>query len=449
MKLNQNITIEQRQELVMTPDLIQSIRILKYNSLELSDYVQEQMKANPVLEYKEQDWQMKIKSGNNFDSEYGNDVKWTPDEQKDTFENYVYAEESLEEHLIMQLELSTKTPETEMIGKYIIQSLDENGYLNLPLKEVAQVTGSDKEKVKKVLALIQTFEPYGVGARSLAECLAIQLNNLGLLNKTYIQLLKEHLEDLSSNRLNKISVDIGCTIGQVQQMADVLRHLDPKPGQQFNKKDDNKYIIPEIYVDEVAGECIAEFNESAVPELIISSYYKSMLLEKKDDPEVMKYLKARIDAGQKTIENIEKRKETIRKTANAIVKYQENFFRYGDKYLKTMSLKNVADEIGMHESTVSRAVTGKYLQCRMGVFELKYFFSEGTKNKDNDPGISSKSIKAHIRDIISREDPFSPESDQKIMDILNGLGIEISRRTVTKYREAMNIPSSVKRKRYR
>ena len=448
IKLNQNITIEQRQELKLTPEMILSINILKYNVLELDDYLKEQLRDNPVLEQEPSNWEMQLKSSRREDFGSGDYSKKNPGDDYYSFENYVSASESLEDHLLMQLDISARSEEVIRAGTYLIESLDENGYLTVTLKSVAEALGIDLEVVKKTLFLIQTFDPYGVGARNLAECLGIQLKQAGLLDSAYIELLKHHMDDFSANKLKKISKEMKLPLDELQQMADTLRHLDPKPGKQFSGSDDKQYIVPEIMVEEVDGDYIAVFKDDSAPRLMVSSYYQSVLAEHKEDPEVLKYIKSRIEAAGRLISNIEKRKNTIIKIAQEIVSYQQEFFRKGDKHLKPMTLKVISEKTGMHESTVSRAVTGKYLQCRSGVFELKYFFSSGLKSKGTDKEWSSNSIKSYIRDIIYREDPKNPVSDQKVTDLLNENGISIARRTVAKYRESMNIPTAAMRKRY-
>lgn len=448
IKLDQNIIIEQRQELVITPELVQSLEILKYNSRDLEEFVSEQLQSNPVLEQENSTWEAQLKNGYRDDYVAGVS-KWNDSNaSRYSFENFVTTEESLYEHLMMQLEISTKSKILLEIGENIIDSLDENGYLKVKLKTVAEALEVELEAVKKVLSLIQTFDPYGVGARNLAECLFLQLRQAGLLNSKYTELLKNHMDDFSANKLKKISKEMKLPLDEIQQMAEVLRHLDPKPGKQYDNDREKQYIVPEIMVEETEGKYIAVFQDDSTPKLIVSSYYETVLAEHREDPEVIKYIKSRIEAANRLISSIEKRKQTIKKVADAIVEYQQDFFRKGEKNIKPLTLKMIADKIDMHESTVSRTVTGKYLQCKAGVFELKYFFSAGIKTGSGDEAISSNSIKVYIKEIIGQEDPKHPVSDQKLADMLNEEGISISRRTVTKYREGLGIPASHMRKRY-
>lgn len=448
MNLEHNLTIEQRQELVMTPELIQSIKILQYNAKELDHYIQEQLQSNPVLEQKEIDWQefLKNRSKDNIGQKYWDSMD--PDQQENEYEQYTTAEESLLEHLMFQLEVSVRSKELITIGEYLLESLDENGYLTVSIKEAAASMNTTTDKIKYALRVIHTFEPYGVGARNLKECLMIQLHHIGILDNNYRKLLSEHLEDLSANRLKRIAKSMELGVTQIQEMADVIRKLDPKPGLQFAPKGDNRYITPEIFIEEQDGQFVAVLNDNSSPQLMISSYYESMLNEAENDPEVLKYLKKRLDSANWLITSINKRKETIRKVAQAIVAYQQDFFRHGHKYLKTLTLKQIASAVDIHESTVSRTINGKYLQCSEGVFELKYFFSSGIGTAEDGTGISSKSIKVFMKEMIEREDSKHPISDQKIADVLNSHGVNISRRTVAKYRDEMHILSSSRRKRY-
>lgn len=448
MNLGHDLTIEQRQELVMTPELIQSIKILQYNARELDVYVQEQLQSNPVLEQKEIDWQQFLKNRRKDDIGQKYWESSDPDQQENAYEQYTTAEESLFEHLMFQLEVTVRSKEMLKIGEYLLEALDESGYLTVSIKEAAEALDTTTDKIKYVLRIIHTFDPYGVGARNLKECMMIQLHHIGMLDDNYRCLLAEHLEDLSANRLKIIAKKMQLNVKQIQEMADVIRKLDPKPGLQFSSKDENQYVTPEIYVEEKDGQFVAVLNDSSSPQLMISSYYETMLQEAENDPEVLKYLKKRLDAANWLITSINKRKETIRKVAQAVVSYQQDFFRNGHKFLKVLTLKQIASALDIHESTVSRTINGKYLQCSEGVFELKYFFSSGVKGSGDDSGVASKSVKILIKEMIDKEDPEHPISDQKIADVLNSHGVNISRRTVAKYRDEMHILSSSRRKRY-
>ena len=295
--------------------------------------------------------------------------------------------------------------------------------------------------------MIQTFEPIGVGARNLKECLIIQLAAKGLLDEVTEYIILNHLEDLGDNKLNKIAKAIGISVSQVQMVSDLIRTLEPKPGRSFAGGENVKYIVPDVFVEKMAGDYIVISNESSIPHIMVSPYYNSLAREAKNDEELSKYITDKFNSALWLIKSIEQRKRTIYNVVTAVVRHQKEFLDKGPKYLKTLTLKQVADDIGMHESTVSRSVNGKYMQTPRGVFEIKYFFSGGITGQDGE-GVSSNSIKTMIKEIIDGENPAKPFSDQDIVGVLSERGIEISRRTVAKYREGMNILSSSKRRRY-
>ncbi|MGI6721720.1 MAG: RNA polymerase factor sigma-54 [Anaerovoracaceae bacterium] len=466
MKLGYDLTIEQYQKLVMTPELIQAIQILQFNTQELESYVSEQMLTNPVLEKdhsRETNETEEIKSRDDREedalSEYikereFDDISYkqgdyTRSNQENTYEQYVSAEITLPEHLMFQLQFVTKHTECRRIGRYIIESLDENGYMTISDQEIAKTLGIQVSEVDRVLDIIHTFDPVGVGAKNLAQCLLIQLDSMGKKTPVFERVINEHLEDIAANRLGVISRALKIPVDEVQEMADMIRTLDPRPGRQFaSGLDETRYIVPDVTVEKIDGEYVVTINESTTPGLKVSSYYRKVLAESGHDEKVTDYLSERLNSAVWLIRSIEQRKQTILNVVTAIVEYQKDFFEKGEKYLKTLTLKQVADELGIHESTVSRSINGKYMQSPRGVFELKFFFSAGVSRMDGGAGISSNSIKAHIRELIDGENPKSPYSDQKLVKMLAQRGIVLSRRTVAKYRDEMNILSSSKRKRY-
>lgn len=479
IRLGYDLTIEQTQKLVMTPELIQAIQILQFNTQELDSYVQEQLLVNPVLEQGasapgEQQERQEAGSGEERESssaEQGtsdNDIDWKeylkerqyddisyrqweykdPDEKENSYEQYTSSDVTLPEHLMFQLQFASNKRGCRNVGRYIIESLDENGYMTLSVREIARATGAPEDKVEEVLDIIHTFDPSGVGARNLGECLMIQLEHKGLLDDSYKKLLREHLEDLASNRLGAISKDMGISVKEVQEMADEIKSLEPKPGRQFASQTDTRYIVPDVLVERVDDDYVVTVNDSSTPHLMVSSYYERLLNEAEKDSNLSKYLTDRLNSAVWLIKSIDQRKQTIYNVVKAVVKYQKEFFDKGSKYLKTLTLKQIAEEVGIHESTVSRSINGKYLQSPMGVFEIKYFFSGGVAGGSGGEGISSKSIKSFIKEIIDGEDPKSPYSDQDMVKMLKEKGIDISRRTVAKYRDEMHILSSSKRRRY-
>ncbi len=480
MRLGYDLTIEQTQKLVMTPELIQAIQILQFNTQELDSYVQEQLLTNPVLEQsssspgsepqerresersREQesareeaggqendiDWKEYLKDRQYDDISYRQWEYKDPDEKENSYEQYTTSDITLPEHLMFQLQFASHKKGCRLVGKYIIESLDENGYMTLTVEEIAKATGAPEDKVEEVLDIIHTFEPSGVGARDLKECLLIQLEHKGILDEHYEKVLKDHLEDLAANRLGAISKDMGLSVKEVQAMADEIKRLEPKPGRQFASQTDTRYIVPDVLVERVDDDYVVTVNDSSTPHLMVSSYYERLLNEAEKDSNLSKYLTDRLNSAVWLIKSIEQRKQTIYNVVEAVVKYQKDFFEKGSKYLKTLTLKQIAEEVGIHESTVSRSINGKYLQSPMGVFEIKYFFSGGVAGGGTGGGISSKSIKSFIKEIIDGENPKSPYSDQDMVNMLKEKGIDISRRTVAKYRDEMHILSSSKRRRY-
>ena len=455
MKLSYGLTIEQTQKLTMTPELIQAIRILQFSTQELDSFVQEELLENPVLEIDGKrkddktvdiDIQEKIKEDYNDEESY---KQWerSSDREEYSYEQFVSKEETLEDSLLLQLTFSKLKGHDLKIGRYIVEAIDENGYLTTPVEQIAAIFKTDSGKIDAVLDVIQTFEPVGVGARNLKECLIIQLAAKGLLDEVTEYIILNHLEDLGNNKLNKIAKTVGIPVTQVQMIGDLIRTLEPKPGRSFAGGESVKYIVPDVFVEKMDDEYVVTNNESSVPHIMVSPYYNSLAREAKNDEELSKYITDKFNAALWLIKSIEQRKRTIYNVASAVVQHQKEFFDKGTKYLKTLTLKEVADGIGMHESTVSRSVNGKYMQTPRGVFEIKYFFSGGITGQDG-TGVSSNSIKTIIKEKIDGENPSKPYSDQDIVGILSEKGIEISRRTVAKYREGMNILSSSKRRRY-
>ena len=461
IRLGFDLTIEQTQKLVMTPELIQAIQILQFNTQELDAFVQEQLLVNPVLEAdqggkteedpeeekKEKlDWKEFIRNGSYDDISYRS-YRNKDEDRQDSFERYVSNEVTLPEHLMFQYQFATVDKGCRRVGRYIIESLDENGYLTQTTDEIAQATGVDEAKVDHALDIIHSFDPAGVGARDLAECLRLQLEAKGELTEQMNDILSNHLEDIAGNRLSAVAKATGMTVLQVQQAADIIRTLEPKPGRQFASEMETKYIIPDVIVDKIEDEYVVIINESSTPHLTVSSYYRNLLHEADKDKQLADYLSERVSSANWLIKSIEQRKQTIFNVVTAVVKYQREFFDKGSKYLKTLTLKDIADELGIHESTVSRSIHGKYLQCPRGVYEIKYFFSAGVSDQVGE-GISSNSIKEFIKEIIDSEDKHKPYSDQAMVEKLEEEGFNISRRTVAKYRDELGILSSSKRKRY-
>lgn len=455
MKLSYNLNLEQTQKLIMTPELRQAIQLLQYNSLELNEYLSMELQENPMLEMEnppegnlesltidtkdsEIDWKEFIEKYD--DISYKQQVD--KNEKEHNIEAYISYDPTLREHLISQLSLLKIAELDFKIAKYLINNIDDNGYLIISSEEVAKLTKVSKQKVEDVLNIVQTFEPTGVGARSLKECLLLQLEES--TDNVIKRLITNHLEDIANNRILKIAKENDLNPIIVQDACDFIKTLEPKPGRVFKSNSDIKYIIPDATIQLVDDEYIIIINDITGPRLKINNFYRNMLKDG-GDVKATDYLQDKFNSAMWIIKSIEQRRQTIYKVVESILKYQYNFFKEGEKALVPLTLKDIAEDIQMHESTISRATNGKYVQTPRGLFELKYFFTAGLSSTQGD--ISSTSVKAMIKDIIDKENIKKPLSDQQISNILKDRGTNISRRTVAKYREELKIPASNLRKR--
>lgn len=476
LKVGYELNLSQMQKLVMTPELIQAIQILQFNTQELESFVQEQLLTNPILEVapsSQQDTEkseaepdkidssIEIKTENSendsFDwsehfKEY-DDISYKQENYSQrehsnyTYEQFATSSVTLVEHLLFQLQFAPIKKSCCVVGRYIIEALDQNGYLTISIEEISIKLGVSVADVEIVLKAIQDFDPSGVGARNLQECLKIQLKNMNQDNELIFNVIDNHLEDIAGNRLSNIAKELNVSTKEVQEIRDIIKSLEPKPGREFGDPNETRYIVPDVTVEKIEDKYVVSVNDATAPKLFVSTYYKKMLSESDKESTISKFLSGRLNSAMWLIKSIEQRRQTIFNVVSAIVKYQENFFEEGAKHLKTLTLKQIADEVGIHESTVSRAINGKYLQCPRGIYEIKYFFTSGVSGCFGE-GISSESIKTFIKEIVDLENPSSPVSDQTIAEKLQDTGIDISRRTVAKYRDDMKLPSSSKRKRY-
>lgn len=471
MKLGYELVLEQSQKLVMTPELIQAIKILQFTAQELETYVDEQLLANPVLETEEQpeagveekkegsvekeeskeneefDWAEYIKERGYDDISYRQTrSEYVP--QDYTYEKYVCNEVSLTEYLMTQLQFVHLDKDVCKASKFIIEALDENGYLSVSIKEAAMLLGTSQQLIERALAVVQNFDPAGIGAQNLKECLMLQLFRLEEDDEMMTCLVQKHLEDIAQNHISSIAKDMGISIEDAQTACDKIRALEPKPGRQFGSMQQVRYIVPDVSVEKVGNDYIVMLNEKTTPRLSISAYYRKLLAESEGRQQITEFLNKSMNSAVWLIKSIEQRKQTIQNVVTAIVRQQRDFLESGPKHLKPMTLAQIADEVGIHESTVSRCVNGKYVQTPRGLFELKHFFTGGILDNDG-IGVASESIKEFIKEIIAGENPNLPYSDQVIAEILNiKQGIGISRRTVAKYRDEIQIAASSKRKRY-
>ena len=454
MKLGYDLVIEQAQKLSLTPELIQSIQILQLSNFDLIEYVKSELVENPILENAKSldetqpiDIQEKLRESD-FEAERFRQFEYSADDEEDhTYEQYVSRDETLTDHLLLQLSLSKIKSDEAAIGRYIIEAIDDNGYLTMSLEEVAEALGEDIEKVDHVLDVIQNFDPVGVGARDLRECLVIQLSARGMLTDEIEYVIYNMLEELANKKFAVIAKQLGLKKEDVQELSDLIKTLDPKPGRAYGSGKETNYIVPDIILENHHGEFELSSNFKSSPKLRVSSYYDKLVQEAAHDGELKKYINEKFNSAVWLIKSIEQRRRTIYDVSEAIFKHQEEFFQKGEKYLKPLTLRQIAEELGIHESTVSRTINGKYIQSPRGIYELKYFFSTGISTGDGG-SVSSSSIKSVIKDLIKSEDEKKPYSDQEIADILKRRDIEISRRTVAKYRENLGILSSSKRKRF-
>lgn len=466
MKMGFELNLSQTQKLIMTPELRQAIQILQFNNVELTDYINKQLEVNPFLE--SVDNKSDESSSNDepvTESKENEEVDWrelaeryddlsykayernTDNESKQSFESYTSKKLSLKDHLMVQLGMTVKSNKEKRIGEFIIESLDNKGYLGCSLQDIGLLINEDVIEVERVLRLIQTFDPVGIGARSLSECLMIQLKEKGIQDKNAYIIAERYLEEIATNKIQKIAKDLHITVNRVQSICDIIKMLEPKPSRGFIVDSDNiRYIVPDVTIEKINNEYIIIVNDSYLPTLTISNYYKNMI-GGLDDKEASKFLSDKLNSSMWLIKSIEQRRMTLYKVVDSILKYQRKFFDEGKTSLKPLVLKDVADDIGVHESTVSRATNGKYVQTPRGLFELKYFFASSLSESDGS-GVSSTSVKSTIQKLIDEENSQKPLSDQKIAEKLNDKGINISRRTVAKYRDEMRIPSSSMRRRY-
>ena len=496
-----------QQRMIMTPMLQQAMKILQLSTLELKEWVEKEIEENPVLEEENEeapaettdkasptealssppdessnpdsdkllelarerhqtDLVEHMKEGDRFNAEtwnlyreseeYGGDGEGSyggrestdaDQEKRDFMEASITRAQTLAESLEWQLLLVAKDEREKSLGKVLIGNLDENGYLIDPLEEMAASQNVPPQEMERILHLIQTFEPVGVGARNLRECLLLQLENkTGEAARKAYQLVHDYFEDMEKRRYPVITKALECSDEQLREVLAFIATLEPKPGRSF-QEGDTKYITPDVYVRKIEGEYVVVLNDEPVPKLRISSYYRRLLKDPKalDGKETKKFLENKIQSALWLIKNIEQRRKTIYRVTEAIFRIQRDFLEVGISALKPLTLKQVADMIGMHESTVSRVTTHKYVQTPRGLFELKFFFTSGLESVDG-MDVSSLSVKEKIKELVSQEPPQKPYSDQKIMQMLNGQGLNIARRTIAKYREELKIPSASQRR---
>jgi RNA polymerase sigma-54 factor len=474
LELRQSLLLS--QQLIMTPQLQQAIKLLQLSRLELLDTISQEMEENPVLEEQsvssaeddiktegekdepgegipdlpevtieehvrdDVDWE-------NYLSEYNTSWAETSYEPKDTpsFEGTTSSKTNLYSHLTWQLSMSSLDVEQREIGVYIIGNLNEDGYLDIQLEEISRVTGYPMERVLETLAIIQHFDPVGVAARDTRECLLIQIRFQNLGGTLVERIITDHLGDLENRKFDQIAKGLSVPVTDVLAAVTVLQGLEPKPGRSYSDEE-TIYITPDIYVFKVGDAYEIVQNEDGLPKLRVNAYYKDVLRGGDSLSDSAKiYIQEKLRSAAWLIKSIHQRQRTIYRVTESIVRFQRDFLDNGIAQLRPLVLRDVAENIEMHESTVSRVTTNKYVHTPQGIFELKFFFNSSIRSVEGD-AVASESVKEQIRKIVKMEKATKPYSDQDISDILRKLNIRIARRTVAKYREMMGILPSRKRK---
>jgi RNA polymerase sigma-54 factor len=474
MAIHQKLQAKLAQKLILTPSLQQAIKLLPMSTLELADLLTQEVVENPLLEeVPTEDLQPveaepatdkadaadearaeKTDTWDDADYEYffgeylddGYRAR-VPTEVKELppIENTLSTSGSLTDHLEWQLSLQTDDDEAQReIGEAIIGNLDDDGYLVASVDEIAAMGPWELDEIEAALRTIQGFDPVGVAARDLQECLTLQIRHLGLEGTPAETIVTEHLRLLQNHQIPELARKMSMSLEELREHVELIRHLDPKPGARYNASPP-EYVVPDVYIVKVDEQYVAVLNEDGLPQLRISPSYRRLLDKENADTETRAYVKERFNAARWLIKSVEQRQKTIHKVATSIVNFQRDFLDHGIEHLKPLVLRDVANDIGMHESTVSRVVTNKYMHTPQGVFEMKYFFHSGISSSYGE-AVSSVTIKQRIRKIIEAEDPRKPLSDSKIVSILQREGLMLARRTIAKYREELKIPTSNQRK---
>jgi len=476
MAIQQKLHTKLVQKLILTPSLQQAIKLLPMSTLELAELLNQEMVENPLLEevpteelQPAEQQQQQEKATDQQPADKGDpwddaDYEYffgdylddgyrsrTPSEVKELppIENTLSTAGSLSDHLLWQLSLQTDDERLKEIGTAIVGNLDDDGYLVASVEEIAAMGEWPVADVERALQHVQTFDPIGVAARDLQECLWLQIRHLGLEGTPTEKIVTEHLRLLQNHQVPEIARKLGISLDDLKEHVEIIRNLDPKPGSRFNPSQ-SQYVIPDVYVVKVEDQYVAALNEEGLPQLRISPVYRRLLDKTgagggEQNDETRAYVKDKFRSALWLIKSVDQRQKTIHKVATSIINFQREFLDHGIEYLRPLVLRDVANDIGMHESTVSRVVNNKYMHTPQGVFELKYFFHSGISSSFGE-SVSSVTIKQRIRKIIENEDPRKPLSDSKIVSILQKEGLMLARRTIAKYREELKIPTSNQRK---
>jgi len=481
LELRQNLKLS--QQLVMTPQLQQAIKLLQLSRLELVETVNQELEDNPILELNQaEDESDRDEEGAPFPEKPGvetkendfsevrieetprNDIDWenylgeysstpalpnmyeTPAETP-SYENFVANKTTLTEHLGWQLRMSKANEKENRIGAQIIGNLNSDGYLMATVEEISALEKVPVEQVEHVLSLVQELDPVGIAARDLKECLLIQLRHLGLADSLPAKIVANHLKDLENKNYLKIARHHKVTKETVFAAETIILNLDPRPGRAY-APDEPIYITPDVFVFKFGDDYMVVLNDDGLPKLKISQYFRDMLTAQNTLPaQTKEYVKGKMSSAMWLIRSIHQRQRTIYRVTESIMRFQRDFLDKGVEYLKPLVLRDVAEDVQMHESTISRVTTNKYVHTPQGLYELKFFF-DSPVNRFFGESLASESVKKRIKQIIAAEDPHKPLSDQRIAEILRGANIDIARRTVAKYREMLSIAPSSKRKKH-
>jgi RNA polymerase sigma-54 factor len=470
MALSQKLHTKLVQKLVLTPSLQQAIKLLPMSTLELSELLNQEMVENPMLEEVPADEFQPTENQQDKPSEatVNKDDSWDDQDYEYFFgdyiddgyrarvstgikelppiENTLSSSTSLADHLLWQLSMQTDDTKHREIGEAIIGNIDDDGYLGATLKELVAMGPWPTNDVEKALVLVQGFDPIGVGARSLQECLLLQLKQHHPHEEVPARIVRDHMQLLQAHHIPELAKTVGVSIEELRTHIELIRHLDPKPGSSHNSVG-SQYVIPDVYIVKVEDKYIAVLNEDGLPKLRISPVYRRLLDKKvtENTDETRAYVKDKFRSALWFIKSVDQRQRTIHKVASSIINFQRDFLDHGIEQMRPLVLRDVASDIGMHESTVSRVVTNKYVHTPQGVFEMKHFFHSGFASSYGE-SVSSVTIKQRMKKIIEQEDPKRPLSDSKIVAILKNEGLELARRTIAKYREELRIPTSNQRK---
>lgn len=480
MALEGRLELKLTQKLILTPQLQLAIKLLQMPQLELSQALSQELVNNPFLEEVVEDKREELSREeiensevtplsddteasleklitrlNSFSVEEYFDERSSDGRdlgyfnpglvEQPSFEQFTSSKADISDHLLWQLRLSNAPDHLKDICEAVIGNIDENGYLRITEEELISLTGADSENIRKAIEIVQTFDPPGVGARNLQECLILQLRALNLQGTVIEKIVLNNISDIEKKRYNQIGKQYDLPLDDLMAAIKIIEGLDPKPGRNYSSTSPS-YIVPDVYVMKVDDKYQIILNDEGMPRVRLNNYYRKLFQAKNSlSKEERQFVEERLRSAVWFLKSLDQRNRTIYRVTESILKFQYDFFEKGIHYLKPLNLKDVADDLGMHESTISRVTSNKYLSCSHGIFGFKFFFGSAVQTSDGT--VSSRSVKDLIKKIVSEEDPKNPLSDQRIVELLKAKDIVLARRTVAKYREELRIPSHNQRKR--